>query len=241
MLSAMPSTRPAAPTRPKLSLQTSKLVSPAVQWSAAVPGLSASADSPTMRNPFANVFDAPPPTPTSALQPQVHFPSSSTSSPAFSGVSSFHYDAPYILPIGTHSILRNSLLPRRPMSAASTRAPRRMFPPMKRVRFREMLVEFVPTPVVEGYSDTETEISPTEGDHEERRKVIETEDGHSSSHYHGRRRKRQDWVWRPAEDEISTPHDRVSGGIDTETSPVQGQFDAVNMQLDAGMGKTASA
>lgn len=235
MLSVMPSTRPAAPKRPKLSLQTSTLSSPAAQRSAAVTSLSASTESPTNRNTFANILDAPPPTPTSAIQPQVHFPSSSTTSSAFPGISPFHNDAPYILPIGTHSILRNSPLPRRHVSAASTRAPRRMFPPVKRVAFQERLVEFMPTPVIEGLSDSEVETSSTEDDHKRRREVIEAEDGHSTP-IHGRR-KRRDWVWRPVEDDALTSHDLVSVGNDAGAPPVQVQVDVINVQPGSGTGK----
>ncbi|KAL9065965.1 MAG: hypothetical protein Q9161_007880 [Pseudevernia consocians] len=233
MLSVMPSTRSAAPKRPKLSLQTSTLPSPAVQRSAAATSLSACTEYPVIRNTHADVFDAPPPTPTSAIQ--IPFPSSSTTSFAFPGISPFHNDAPYILPIGTHSILRNSPLPRRHVSAASARAPRRMFPPVKRVAFQERLVEFMPTPVVEGLSDTEVETSSTEDDHKRGRKVIEAEDGHSVS-VHGRRKKR-DWVWRPMEDDVLTSHNLVSVGPDTETQPIQVQVDEVNLQSNSGNGK----
>lgn len=232
MLSVTPSTRPAAPKRPKLSLQISTLPSPAAQKSAAVTSLSASTDSPTIRNIHANNFDAPPPTPTSPVQAQVHSPSSSTTSTAFPGVSPFHNDAPYMLPIGTHSILRNSPLPRRHVSAASTRAPRRMFPPVKRVAFQERLVEFMPTPVIEALSDTEVETSSTEDDHKRRREIIEAEDGHSTP-VHGRR-KRRDWVWRPVEDDVLTSHELVSVRNDTETPPVLVQVDVVNVQPNLG-------
>ena len=245
MLSVMPSTRPAASNRPKLSLQTSTVSSPAVQRSAAATSLSASTTSSTIRSPHASTFDVPPPTPTSAIQPQVQFPSSSTNSSAFPGVSPFHTDATYVLPIGTHSILRNSPLPRRHLSAASTRAPRRMFPPVKRVSFQERLVEIMPTPVIEGSSDTEVESLSTEDDHKRRREIIEAEDGHSTP-VHGRR-KRRDWVWRPVETDVLTSHDRVSTDNDSETPPVQLQLNVVNVQPslasgrdDVGAGKSST-
>ncbi len=221
MLSVMPPSRPSAPHRPKLSLQTSKLSSPAAQRSAPV-----AAESPTIRKTHINVFDAPPPTPTSAVQPQVHFPSSISST--FQGVSPFHNDAPYILPIGTHSILRNSPLPRRHVSATSLKGPRRKFPPIKRVAFQERLVEVMPTPIIEGSSDTEIETSSSEDDHKRRREVIEAEDGHSTP-THGRR-KRRDWVWRPLEDDVLTSHNLVSAGIGPETPPVLMHIDVVNVQ-----------
>ena len=222
LLSVTPSMRPAAPKRPKLSLQTSILPVPAVQRGVA--SLSASTESPTIRITNANILDALPPTPTSAIPPQVHFPPSSTSSSAMPGISPFHNDAPYTLPIGTHSILRNSPLPRRHVSAASTRVPRRMFPPVKQVTFQERLVEFMPTPVTEGLSDTEVETCSTEDDHKRRREVIEAEDGHSTPVH--RRRKKRDWVWRPVEDDVLISHDLVSV-----------RSDVVNTQPDLSNGK----
>ena len=83
-----------------------------------------------------------------------------------------------------------------------------MFPPVKRVTFKERLVEFLPTPVIEGLSDTEVEPSSTEDDHKRRRELIEAEDGHSTPVH--RRRKKRDWVWRPVEDDVLTSHDLVS-------------------------------
>ena len=234
MLSVIPSARPAALKRPKLSLQTCTLPSPALQKTAAVIGLSASTDSPTIRSPHANDFDAPPPTPTSAIQPQIHFPASTTTSSAFPGVSLYHSDAPYILPIGTRSILRNSPLPRRHVSAATTRAPRRMFLPVKRVAFQERLVEYMPTPFIEALPDTEVEASSTEEDHKRRREIIEAEDGRSTPV--DRRLKRRDWVW----SEVLASQDlvSVSVGNEIETPPVQIPVDVnMPMQPDPGNGK----
>ena len=224
LLSATPSVRSAAPKRPKLSLQTSILPVPAVQKSAPVAGLSASTESPTIRITNANILDALPPTPTSAIPPPVHFPPSSTSSSAMPGFSPFHTDAPYNLPIGTHSILRNSPLQRRHVSAASNRLSRRMFSPVKRVTFKESLVEFLPTPVTEGLSDTEVETYSTEDDHKRRREVIEAEDGHSTPVH--RRHKKRDWVWRPVEDDVLISHDLISV-----------RSDVVNTQPDVSTGK----
>ena len=224
MLSVIPLPLPTTPKRPKLSLQTS-----AVPRSAAVINLPASTESPTIRSTHANVFDATPPTPTSTTQPQVHFPS--TASAASPGVSPFHNDAPYILPIGTHSILRNSPLPRRHLSATSIRAPRRIFPPTKRVAFQERPVEILPTPVIEGSSDTEVKTS-SEDDQTRRREVIEAEEGHAIPIYV--RRKRRDWVWRPMEDDVRTSRDLVYGGIVPETAPIQMQGGVLNAQSDSG-------
>ena len=109
-----------------------------------------------------------------------------------------------------------------------------MFSPTKRVAFQERLVEFIPTPVIEGFSDIESETLTSEDDHRRRREVIEAEDGHSTPIHGGRKR---DWIWRPMEDDVSTAHDLVSLRSSTETTTVQVQFDAVNMQFDSVNGE----
>ena len=91
-------------------------------------------------------------------------------------------------------------------------------------------MEFMPTPVVEGLSDTEVETSSTEDDHKRRREVIEAEDGHSTP-VHGRR-KRRDWVWRPVQDDVLASHDLVSVANDTETPPDRNRPDSVDVQPD---------
>lgn len=106
-----------------------------------------------------------------------------------------------------------------------------MFPPMKRVAFQERLVEFMPTPVIEGLSDTEVETSSSEDDHKRRRTVIEAEDGHPMP-IHGRR-KRRDWVWRPVEDDILKSHDVVSLRNKSETPLVQMPLDVANVQTNS--------
>ena len=103
-----------------------------------------------------------------------------------------------------------------------------MFPPVKRVAFQERLIEIMPTPIIEGLSDSEVETSSTEDDHQRRREVIEAEDGHSTP-VHGRR-KRRDWVWRPVEDDVLTSRGLASVENDSETRPVQLQLDAENVQ-----------
>ncbi len=216
MLSVMPPNRPSPAKRPKLSLQTSMTPSPVAQRPAASLNLPASAThSPTIRNTHANKFEPPAPTPSSAVQPQVNFPT--TSYTASSGQSPFPQDAPYTLPIGTHSILRNSPLPKRHLSATSARAPRRMFPPVKRVAFQEKLVDLVPTPDVEDSSDVETEVPSTEDEHQRRRETIEAEDGHVVQ---GRRKRRREWVWRPMDDDVLVTHDThlSMDGVDTPLS-----------------------
>lgn len=234
MLSVMPSTRPATPKRPKLSLQTSTLPSPVVQRSAAI-----TSQSPTTRNNGENGFDVPPPTPISAIQPQLPFPSTSTTSTAFPGVSPFHNNAPYILPIGSHSILRNSPLPRRHASVASSRTPRRMFPPVKQVAFQERLVEVMPTSIIEESSDTEVETSSTEDHHKTRREVILAEDGLSTPVLG--RRKRRDWVCRPVEDDVLTSLDLASVLNDAKAPPVQEQLDVFHMHSNSGNGRDSDA
>ena len=99
-----------------------------------------------------------------------------------------------------------------------------MFPPVKRVTFHETLVEFMPTPVIEGLSDTEVETCSTEDEHKRRREVIEAEDGHPTPAHI--RRKKRDWVWRPVEDDVLTSHDLASV-----------RNDMVNTQPDLSTGK----
>ena len=199
MMSVMPSTRPSAPKRPKLSLQTSLAPSLNLPPSAT--------ESPTVRNTQVNAFDPPPPTPSSAVQPQIHFPTlpPTTLAPSSATHSPYPQDAPYVLPLGTHSILRNSPLPKRHLSATSARSARRMFPPVKRVSFAEKLVEIAPTPVIEDPSDTEIDAPATEAEQRRRREVIEAEDGHATP-MQGRRKRRREWVWRPMEDDVLTSH-----------------------------------
>ena len=96
--------------------------------------------------------------------------------------------------------------------------------------FQERLVEFTPTPVIEGFSDSEFDTSSSEDEHKRRREVIKAEDGPG-------RRKRRDWVWRPVEDNVLTSQDPLSVGNDLETSPIQAQFDAVNVRFDSRNGE----
>lgn len=170
--------------------------------------LASAADSPTLRNTYANAFEAPPPTPSSAIRPSFRYHPSAPIVSSTASIPPFSRDLPYSLPIGTHSILRNSPLPRRHLSATSSRAPRRMFPPVKRVAFQEKLVEVIPIPVIEALSETsdaEFDAALTEDEHEQRRAMIEAEDGHAGPGQ-GRRKRRRDWVWRPLEDDTLPPH-----------------------------------
>lgn len=216
MLSVMPPVRPSASKRPKLSLQTSIPPSSPTQKLGAC--LNLSTDSPTTRNTNVNAQEPPPPPPTpcSALRPQVNFPSSlpasssTTSSSSTSGLSPFSNSTPYILPIGTHSILRNSPIPRRHLSATSARQPKRMFSPIKRVAFQEELVDILPAPDLEASLDDGDEYTQTEEEQRRRREEIQAEDGHATSIL-GRRKRRREWVWRPLEDDILIEHDLDRG------------------------------
>lgn len=206
MLSAIPPTSPPVPKRPKLSLQTSLPSTLAHQHRPSF--VNESIDSPTTRNTHANAFDAPPPTPSSAIQPKVDLPpvhSPSATLPSLTHNQGHHspfpHDERYVLPIGTHSILRNSPLQKRHLSATMNRAPKRMFPPVKKVAFSERPVELAPTPVLdEAEENIETIILLTEEQRKERRNAIQEEDGHSTPGQKTRK-KRRDWIWRPMEDD----------------------------------------
>ena len=210
MLSVMPSSRPPTPKRPKLSLQTAI---PSVSTSQGRrPSLNlatADLESPTGRNTYANTRDAPPPTPSSTIKPHIDFPAPALSIPETGAppatlarseqVSPFAHEDPYVLPIGTRSILRNSPLSKRHLSGVSTRTPRRIFPPVKRVGFEENPVEVIPTPVIETLEEgADSEPQPHEA-REERKAAIEAEDGHASA---GSRRSKREWIWRPMPEDV---------------------------------------
>ncbi|KAL2046788.1 hypothetical protein N7G274_000806 [Stereocaulon virgatum] len=220
MLSVMPSTTPSAPKRPKLSLQTS--IAPTLATS--------TTESPTLRNTKANSFEGPPPTPSSTIQPQIQFPSFPTTlAPSSATHSPYSHDAPYILPIGTHSILRNSPLPKRLHSATSARG-RRMFPPVKRVSFKESLVEVAPIPVIDDASDDEAHASSTEEEHRRRREIIKAQDGHATP-IHGKRKRRRDWVWRPMEDDVlaSYRNSQSNNAIESAAWPLPAPYNIENV------------
>lgn len=123
---------------------------------------------------------------------------------------------PYVLPLGSKSILRNGPLPRRIASATSARGSHRLFPTPKRVAFREDLIEFVPAPTVEGSSSEELNDSSgnsddANGSHgglrkavghgQKRRKTSKGHDepGNKSSESPTRRhrpwKRSKDWIW----------------------------------------------
>ncbi|KAL6717458.1 hypothetical protein ACLMJK_005373 [Lecanora helva] len=229
MLSAMPQTRPPPPKRPKLSLQTSipQMLPPQRRGDLLN---TLSTDSPTTRNTNANTFDHPPPTPSSVAGPSVSFPPSSSTSSSSSESPQFANQIPYTLPIGTHSILRNSPLPPRHISAAaaSVRQPRRMFPPVKQVCFREQrLTETIPIPSLEISHEIEAEgeevggegdVPNTEEEQQRRREEIQAEDGHATpTHY--RRKRRREWIWRPVEDDVLMGHGfDIGNGLNSPAS-----------------------
>ncbi|MCJ1226643.1 hypothetical protein MMC12_003296 [Toensbergia leucococca] len=217
-------------TRPKLKLQTAELPLPFGHKSSTALNVSASTDSPTTRNTFANVFESPPPLMSLAsTQQSIEAPRQSrldhhTSAPLSAlpmlnsspsrHTSPFPATSPYCLPIGARSILRNSPLPRRHTSATSARASRRMFPPVKRVVFHDRLEEIIPTPIIEESSDsTDSDASekrqrPTLKDHEFVPGGIEKLV--AATPVQGRRKRRRDWGWTlDGEYETSTQKDII--------------------------------
>jgi hypothetical protein len=223
MISVMPPARPVTSNRPKLSLQTSH---PPPNRSKPALNLSFTIDSPTIRNTHVNAFEFPPPqnSPfsrgTEAASPQ-HQPTLSSNPSGTSSTSShtspFAIATPYFLPLGARSILRNSPLPRRHVSATSARTPRKMFPPVKRVIFHEPLEEIIPTAKLEEPSDSSDSDGSdkrqrTEDEIKERRAIIEEEDG-SATPVHGRRKRRREWVWRPLDDDILTSHHKDESDV----------------------------
>ena len=219
MLSVIPSVRPATSKRPKLSLQTSP---PPPNRSKPALNLSFITDSPTIRNTHVNAFELPPPQHSpysrgSETSSPHHQPAPSStlsgSSSTASHTSPFPVTTPYFLPLGARSILRNSPLPRRHVSATSARAPRKMFPPVKRVIFHDQLEETIPTPTLDDSSDSSDSDSSgkpprTDDEIRQRRAIIEEEDG-SATPVHGRRKRRREWVWRPLEDDILSEHHKA--------------------------------
>ena len=218
MLSVMPPARPATSKRPKLSLQTS---SPPHNRSKPALNLNFITDSPTICNTHVNTSEIPPsPHPQylrgSEAAPPQHQPEPSStplgSSATSSHTSPFPATTAYFLPLGTRSILRNSPLPRRHVSATSARAPKKMFPPVKRVVFHDPVEEIIPKPTLDDSSETPDSDSSdkryrTQDEIKEIRAIIEGEDG-SATPVHGRRKRRREWVWRPLDDDILAEHHR---------------------------------
>ncbi|MCJ1358703.1 MAG: hypothetical protein MMC33_008703 [Icmadophila ericetorum] len=225
-LSPMGTASPGA-RRPKLSLQTASLPLSFARKSNTGLSLTVATDSPTVRNTYTNAFNQPPVPSLSLSRPPARVPSlvlvpeappsrSNSLSDASSSASSDTPTIPYSLPMTCCSILRNSPLPIRAISTISTRAPRRMFPPVKRVSFNDKLVELMPTPVLEDFepeSEEETKFlsSPTKRRRKENIGKLEAAAEAEEARRHinaaadadevpptpvtNRRKRRREWVW----------------------------------------------
>ena len=218
--------RPVIPKRPKLSLQTSTVPIPFAPKSANALSISHTHDSPTLRNTYSNAFRVPNTIKLTSPQQTEHYTSQSKlkefSSPHGSSPSQHSYSdatpsVPYYLPMGARGILRNSPIPPRHVSATSARAPRRIFPPIKRVMFHETLVELMPTPVIEESepSDTDSDSStsirkrgrPSKKDYTEDPDEPEEPEDMPSTPVQGRWKRKREWVWTigPSEDGRMSP------------------------------------
>ena len=101
-----------------------------------------------------------------------------------------------------------------------------MFPPVKRVIFREILEDIIPKPVADYSSDTSDSDC---GEKRPRATFEETglrgrptaeekeEEGVPSTPVHRRRKRRREWVWRPLDDDILTAH-HTQVGIESSTA-----------------------
>lgn len=227
MISIMPSSKLPTPKRPKLSLQTFATVSSAGEKAKANLTLSTGTETPIRTSTYANAF-APSQTPTSCVHhvqeapvqaslDDQNTPPSSTSSSATSSSSGhsspFPVSAPYSLPIGAHSILRNSPLPRKHLSVA-TRINRRRFLPVKRVMFREILEDIIPAQIVGCSSDSSDSdcgekrqrATFEKAEIRERQSANSVDEGAPSTPVNRRRKRRREWVWRPLDDGVLTVH-----------------------------------
>ena len=108
-----------------------------------------------------------------------------------------------------------------------------MFPPVKRVSFKESLAEVAPIPVIDDVSDDEADASSTEEEHRRRREIIEAEDGHATP-THGKRKRRRDWVWRPMDDDVLASYD--NGQSNNAINPAAWQLPATSNTEKAGAG-----
>jgi hypothetical protein len=108
-----------------------------------------------------------------------------------------------------------------------------MFPPVKRVSFKDSLVEVAPIPVIDDASDDEADAFSTEEEHRRRREIIEAEDGHATP-THGKRKRRRDWVWRPMEDDVLASYDNSQ--INNAIEPAAWQLPAPYNIEKAGAG-----
>ena len=227
MTCIMPPPKPSMPKRPKLSLQTFATASLDEQKPNTDLLFSPVTDTPIYSNAFANAFTSLPPTPTTAqikqetpIKPCADGnptpPSSDPSSTASSSsglTSPFTASPPYTLPIGARSILLNSPLPRRHLSAISMRVNRRMFQPVKNVTFCEALESFIPQKLVEHSSGSETEggekrprAAYERGEYRGRKTPDEEENMPTIPTQQRRRKRRREWVWRPLDDDVLAEH-----------------------------------
>lgn len=229
MTSVMPPPKPPMPKRPKLSLQTFAVASLEEQKPNTDLLLSPVTDTPIYTNAFANAFTSLPSTPTTAqirqeppIKPRADDddaatpPSSdpsSTSSSSSGLASPFSASPPYTLPIGARSILSNSPLPRRHLSARSMRVNRRMFQPVKKVTFCELLEDVIPQKIIEYSSGSETEggekrprAAYERGEDRGRKPPDEEEDMPATPLQQRRRKRRREWVWRPVDDDVLAEH-----------------------------------
>lgn len=214
------------PKRPKLSLQISNVSSlpPGHRSKTALP-ISKVRQSPTTENTLASIVDTPSHT---IMTPQANSPpidvrtvdlvspssSNRSATTSSSGCTSpFPTTAPYCLPIGACSILRNSPLPPRLIPSTAPKTAKVLFPRIKHVCFRERLEELIPTPIIDkthdttDVSDSDTSDKRLEDEIAERKaldNLLEEEEGNSTASVLGRRKRRKrDWIWRPLEDDIS--------------------------------------
>ena len=242
MTSATPVMRP--PTqgarKPRLTLNTANVPSlPSGARSKTALCMSAVTGSPTYRNTYANAFEAAPVKTSTSLPANTTSPlskatehsasprsastSTSTTSSTSDSPSPFPAAAPYILPVGSRGILRNSPFPRR--QAVGSRPPKVYFPPVKRVGFQDSnLVQYIPSMLSrrEGTPESSSDASdpdtspkrkhdPISDDYDEiseRRQLDELleERQNVSSPIHGRRKRRREWVWRPLDNDILERH-----------------------------------
>ena len=234
MMATMP-TISSTTKRPKLSLQTANVSSlPAGQKSRTALNLTVVTQNPTYGTSYANAFNGPfmgisstssDENPSQQSSPEdCSSPRSSNSSATTltsCHTSPFSPAMPYCLPLGSRSILRNSPLPRRLVSASSTRPPKVFFPRTKKVCFRERLEEYIPIPL----ADETTDPSKTQNcdssdtrleDEIAERKALDDllEEEVTKPLVHGRRKRRREWIWRPLEDDIYSLRDGDVPGVD---------------------------
>ena len=222
----MSTTTPPLKKRPKLSLQTTKISSfPAGQNAGKALNLTFLMPSPTHDNTYTNASDCPPTAIPSGpseenVSPQSSpegssSPSSSTSSATTltsCQTSPFPLEIPYCLPLGPRSILRNSPLPRRLISATPTRTPKVLFRHAKHVCFRERLEEPIPTPILDETPDTPERSDSDSSENRLQDEIAERkalddllEEEAAMPLAHGRRKRRREWIWRPLDDDILYP------------------------------------